>query len=67
MVIEEIEENEREVVLGKFKLICSHMGNIVWKSEDGKTIGVKGTSPNCLYCGKGRNDGWSPTVHLREV
>jgi len=52
----------------KFKLKCGHEGNIVWRSSDGRTIGVRGSTRRCPTCMKWSDAGvWRYTVHLIDV
>ena len=34
----------------KYKLECGHNGNIIWRSSDGKIVGVRGTRSSCGVC-----------------
>jgi hypothetical protein len=45
-------------------LSCGHQGRVIWISEDGKTIAVKGSHSSCRTCYKAKGN---PTVHLRPV
>ena len=47
----------------KFKLKCSHYGNIIWRSSDGGTMGVRGTKRSCDVCFKNSSGERTPTVY----
>lgn len=42
-------------------LECGHQDRVVWVSDDGATIAVKGSHSNCPTCYKARGN---PTVYL---
>jgi len=48
----------------KFELKCGHVGNIVWRSSDGRTMGVRGTKRGCDVCFRESDSGRTPTVHV---
>ena len=49
-------------------LSCGHKGVEIWRSEDGKTIGLQGTVNRCSVCMGYNKNGWaSPTVYLIQV
>ena len=48
----------------KFELKCGHLGNIIWRSNDGETIAVRGTKRSCRDCGKKGKGEWTPTVYI---
>lgn len=61
-------EDEKEQEYGKYKLQCDHKGEIIWKSDNGKTIGVRGTNKKCSICGVIKEkQPWNPTVWLINI
>ena len=48
----------------KLELKCGHKGNIIWRSSDGGTMGVRGTKRSCDVCGKKGVGEWTPTVYI---
>jgi hypothetical protein len=48
----------------RVKLECGHQGRVVWLSEDGTTMAVKGSRRNCRTCYKATG---TATVYLRPI
>ena len=50
------------------RLSCGHEGNEIWRSEDGKIVGVQGTISNCSVCmRRDKNGTMNPTVYLIKI
>jgi hypothetical protein len=45
-------------------LECGHQARVVWISEDGKTIALKGSRRGCSTCYKARGN---PNVYLIDI
>jgi hypothetical protein len=48
-------------------LSCGHLGRVVWVSEDGTTMALKGSSSRCAVCGKGSKERRTQTVYLLPI
>jgi preprotein translocase subunit YajC len=48
----------------RIPLSCGHQGRVVWISDDGVTIAVKGSHSSCRTCYKAIGN---PTVHLMDT
>jgi hypothetical protein len=51
----------------RIPLACGHQGRVVWISDDGTQMAVKGSSQSCAVCGKGSKGRRTQTVYLMDT
>jgi hypothetical protein len=47
-----------------YPLSCGHVGRVIWLSEDGATMAVRGQHLRCPVCVKGSGDSRTVNVYL---
>jgi hypothetical protein len=63
-----VNRRESRMKIGdRIPLACGHQGRVVWISDDGTQMAVKGSSQSCAVCGKGSKGRRTQTVYLMDT